>query len=447
MSLEKGLMVGVIPVSLSDLGSGVNNFSDVTTVPTEQNDLDLIALLGPPEYPLSSIDELVNSFGFDYSEIRYMAQIVFAPYIYLRNQIDNVMQRIRQWYNGYQLYRFSGKYNPWSVCFCLKHLVQRISGKEGYSGESVSKLVNLSTKNYWDRTGSPGLIQRQMELHPDEFCELANILFKEFAEHSNRDPFADIPSEAAIELPWSDFRLSDLATEDFNQSAFLNLALYSGYLTVRSSATVGIPNGELQRVWDAILRQMLLHSVSSNRSLLKKGKLLTELHNGKTDYLCQLIKGSCAILANHKSHKEFEYANIAVATINCAASFGVFTHPSQTDCCPFDYTINRESAAGQGNIDWVTLLHSTKNERNAFGMLVEFKHIPDDTVKSNRVGYGKAKKGLQQIKDKYYSLSMDRCVECIHIGISIGRGAVHAVSQLYMRDSTEEEWIETDSLV
>ncbi|KAJ2519983.1 hypothetical protein H4217_002342 [Coemansia sp. RSA 1939] len=115
MSLEKGLMVGVIPVSLSDLGSGVNNFSDVTTVPTEQNDLDLIALLGPPEYPLSSIDELVNSFGFDYSEIRYIAQIVFTPYSYLRNQIDDVMQSIRQWYNGYQLYRFGGKYNPWSL--------------------------------------------------------------------------------------------------------------------------------------------------------------------------------------------------------------------------------------------------------------------------------------------------------------------------------------------
>ncbi|KAJ2520121.1 hypothetical protein GGI11_002378, partial [Coemansia sp. RSA 2049] len=180
---------------------------------------------------------------------------------------------------------------------------------------------------------------------------------------------------------------------------------------------------------------------------LEKGKLLKELHRGKTDYLCQLIKSSCSVLANHKNHKEFEYANIAVVTINCAARYGVITHPDQPDISSFDYTINRESASGQGNVDWVTLLHSTANVRNAFGMVVEFKHIPDDQVESSRAGRGKAKRGFKQISDKHYNMTMARCVECIHIGMSIGRGVVHAESQLYKRDNSDSEWVEVDTLL
>ncbi|KAJ2692699.1 hypothetical protein GGH99_001562 [Coemansia sp. RSA 1285] len=232
-----------------------------------------------------------------------------------------------------------------------------------------------------------------------------------------------MPHDALVELPLAKFRLSDLATGHFNRDALLSLALYAGYLTVRSSTTVGIPNGELRCVWESILARMLLHSTSDSQCRLEKGKLLKELHRGKTDYLCQLIKSLCSVLANHKNHKELEYANIAVVTIN------------------------RESASGQGNVDWMTLLHSTANVRNAFGMVVEFKHILDDQVGSSRAGRGKAKRGFKQISDKHYNMTMARCVECIHIGMSIGRGVVHAESQLYKRDSSDSQWIEVDTLL
>ncbi|KAJ2550985.1 hypothetical protein EV175_003862 [Coemansia sp. RSA 1933] len=80
-------------------------------------------------------------------------------------------------------------------------------------------------------------------------------------------------------------------------------------------------------------------------------------------------------------------------------------------------------------------------------MVVEFKHIPDENVESFRVGLGKAKRGFKQIVEKFYNLTMDRCVECIHIGISVGRGVVHGESQLYKRANTDSEWAETDSLL
>ncbi|KAJ1726743.1 hypothetical protein LPJ72_006227, partial [Coemansia sp. Benny D160-2] len=165
MSLEKGLMAGVLPICLGDIGSGTNHH-DVTTVITEQNDLDLIALLGSPTYPLCSVDELVNSFGFNHKEVRAIAAVALAPYDYSHKQIDEVIQKIRQWYDGYQLYRFGGKYNPWSVCFYLKHLVQSILDEKSFSDADVSMLIESSDQDYWDSTGYPDLIKRQLELHP-----------------------------------------------------------------------------------------------------------------------------------------------------------------------------------------------------------------------------------------------------------------------------------------
>ncbi|KAJ2761759.1 hypothetical protein H4S06_001035, partial [Coemansia sp. BCRC 34490] len=446
-SREKGLMAGVFPISLGDLGSGANNFYDITMVPTKQDEYVDPTLIDPSELATDGSDEFIDSFGFNRSEVGSLAEIVLAPHKHLHNQIEDVMWTIKQWYDGYQFDRFRGKYNPWSVCFYFKHLTKNVRPTKVYTDEEALAFFKSCARNYWDETGSPGLIERQMELYPGEFCTLANELFREYALYSNLQPLTSMPHDALVELPLAKFRLSDLTTGHFNRDALLSLALYAGYLTVRSPTTVGIPNGELRCVWESILTRMLLRSTSDSQCRLEKGKLLKELHRGKTDYLCQLIKSSCSVLANHKNHKEFEYANIAVVTINCAARYGVITHPDQPDISSFDYTINRESASGQGNVDWVTLLHSTANVRNAFGMVVEFKHIPDDQVESSRAGRGKAKRGFKQISDKHYNMTMDRCVECIHIGMSIGRGVVHAESQLYKRDSSDAEWVEVDTLL
>ncbi|KAJ2494210.1 hypothetical protein GGI11_008944, partial [Coemansia sp. RSA 2049] len=245
-SREKGLMAGVFPISLGDLGSGANNFYDITMVPTKQSELNYIGALGASQHTMGGIDEFIDSFGFNRIEVGSLAEIVLAPHKYLHNQIEDVMWTIKQWYDGYQLYRFRGKYNPWSVCFYFNSLTQSISDAESYSDGDISMLIKSSAQNYWDETGSPGLIERQMELYPGEFCTLANELFREYALYSNLQPLTSMPHDALVELPLARFRLSDLATGHFNRDALLSLALYAGYLTVRSSTTVGIPNGELR---------------------------------------------------------------------------------------------------------------------------------------------------------------------------------------------------------
>ncbi|KAJ2554507.1 hypothetical protein EV175_002558, partial [Coemansia sp. RSA 1933] len=110
--LEKGLMAGVFPISLGDLGSGANNFYDVTMVPTKQDEYVDPALIDPSEHAMDGSDELIDSFGFNCGEVRSMAEIVLAPHEHLHDHVDAVTRTIKEWYNGYQFDRFSEKYNP-----------------------------------------------------------------------------------------------------------------------------------------------------------------------------------------------------------------------------------------------------------------------------------------------------------------------------------------------
>ncbi|KAJ2664302.1 hypothetical protein IWW48_000819, partial [Coemansia sp. RSA 1200] len=247
--LEKGLMVGVFPISLGDLGSGANNYVDVTLVPTTRDEIKTSAALCGFPHSRGGNDALVDSFGFNSREVRSMAEISLSVNSAFGDHIDDVVSTMRKWYNGYHFDRFGGKYNPWSTCFYLKELGKNVQPSSLLSEEKVLTLISSRACNYWDKTGSPGLIETQMELYPSEFCELANRLLAEYSDYLNTDPFNDQPSRTVVHLPSAEFSLSRLAAGEFNADAFLKLALHAGYLTIRNSTAVGIPDGELQYVW------------------------------------------------------------------------------------------------------------------------------------------------------------------------------------------------------
>ncbi|KAJ2384902.1 hypothetical protein GGI23_006830, partial [Coemansia sp. RSA 2559] len=120
--LEKGLMVGVFPIPLGELSSGANNYRDVITVPSNNAQYSNLAGLGFSGHSRSGRSILVDSFGFNYSEVRAMAEKSLADHVSLRDHIDDVMCTMKQWYDGYQFGRFRGKYNPWAVCYYLNEL-------------------------------------------------------------------------------------------------------------------------------------------------------------------------------------------------------------------------------------------------------------------------------------------------------------------------------------
>ncbi|KAJ2509655.1 hypothetical protein GGI11_005785, partial [Coemansia sp. RSA 2049] len=172
-----------------------------------------------------------------------------------------------------------------------------------------------------------------------------------------------------------------------------------------ASTAAGIPDGKLQYVWESLMEGLLLRHVSKDQIMMQKGNMLGELHRGRTDTLCYLATASHRVLANHNKYREFEYANLAVLAIYYAAKHGVLTHISQSEVSSADCVLVRELSAGQGRSDWVTLLHSSKNRRNEFGMIVEFKFIPNEKTGDPDFGKAKAEEGVNQIsKTKYASM-------------------------------------------
>ncbi|KAJ2616477.1 hypothetical protein EV177_001036, partial [Coemansia sp. RSA 1804] len=415
-------MVGIFPISLGDLRSGANNYVDVTLVPTTRDESKTSAALRGFLHSRGGNDALVNSFGFNSREVRSMAEISLSMNSAFGGHIDDVVSTMRKWYNGYHFGRFGGKYNPWSVCFYLKELGKDLQPSSLLSEENVLTLISSCARNYWDKTGSPGLIEAQMELYPSEFCELANRLLAEYSDYLNTDPFNDQPSRTVVHLPSAVFSLLRLAAGEFDADAFLKLVLHAGYLTIRSSTAVGIPDGELQYVWELLMERLLLRHVSKDQIMMQKGNMLGELHRGRTDTLCYLATASHGVLANHNKYQEFEYANLAVSTIYYAAKHGVLTHISQPEVSSADCVLVRELSAGQGRSDWVTFLHSSKNRRNEFGMIVEFKFIPNEKIGDPDFGKAKAEEGMNQIGKTKYASMLGSCVECIHIGLAIGFG-------------------------
>ncbi|KAJ2382038.1 hypothetical protein GGI23_007454 [Coemansia sp. RSA 2559] len=355
---------------------------------------------------------------------------------------------MKQWYDGYQFGRFRGKYNPWAVCYYLNELTGCVHPRSLPSDEDILALIKSCARNYWDKTGSTGVIEKQMEMAPSEFCEVANKLLQEYKEHMNPDIVTPQSPKTAVYMPSDEFTLSSLAPEKFKQRAFLNLMLCAGYLTARSPTTVGIPNGEVQRVWESILRRVLLRNMSTGQDGTWKGKLLNEFYRGKTDFFQMLMESAVVQLARHtNTYREMEYTNVAVGAIASATKLGILTPTHKRDINGLDYTMIREAAAGKGRADWVMLLYSTKNVRGAFGAIVELKFIPNAKVSDEKVGKAKAKEGIDQIEERLYGTLVNDCVECIHIGVAVGVATVHMASKLFKRDNAGSKWIPTDSLI
>ncbi|KAJ1904538.1 hypothetical protein LPJ81_002439 [Coemansia sp. IMI 209127] len=141
------------------------------------------------------------------------------------------------------------------------------------------------------------------------------------------------------------------------------------------------------------------------------------------------------------------YAHVAVAAIIYIPESGIYTHNNQPDISDVDITMSCEPAAGNDCADWVILLHSTKNVRTTFAMIVKLRHIPNEEIHNEELGKGKAEEGIDQIDEERYGALAENCVECIHIGMAVGLNTVHMASQLFKRDNAKSEWAPTDSLV
>ncbi|KAJ2885585.1 hypothetical protein IWW38_005310, partial [Coemansia aciculifera] len=131
-----------------------------------------------------------------------------------------------------------------------------------------------------------------------------------------------------------------------------------------------------------------------------------------------------------------------------------------------DMVMGRETPAGLGRLDCILHLNSTENLQSQFGVILEFKPIPNDAGTRNArstsdgiideaaidrqvstCGEQLAKDALNQIIRTDYGTALAGCVERMYIGMAIGNNAVFTKTKLYKRPTTSSEvWTEVDRL-
>ncbi|KAJ1886277.1 hypothetical protein LPJ81_006735, partial [Coemansia sp. IMI 209127] len=409
------------------MGSGANNIKDIRMVPCEESDIQGNILSASHPHSGSGLDALTDSFWFNASEVELMLDSSTHQCPRIAGHKTVILKTIRDWYNGYYIGRFRGKYNPWSVSSFIECLCNLLNQTSSTRAEDVKRIVKSAAKAYWVTTGTTGLIEAQIDRHRMQFIHLAKRLLRNYEitkikRHNRRRSRL----RESAHVPLVSTRLNLSSFDQFSEPGMLTLCLYAGYLTRRLSTSVCIPNHEVYQVWlQLFARAVLGTELADNSTNSERGALLTEFWQGKTDLLRTLATSSHGVLSNHTEYKEKDYANHVANTIMAVSRFGVLTHPKQRSVKVSHVIPMRENHAGVGRCDYTMRLYSTANHPNQFGVIIEFKLIPDAKRDDGAVHRELAHQALQQITTKNYDSCLLGCLERMDIGMAIGNNAVY----------------------
>ncbi|KAJ2496919.1 hypothetical protein GGH96_005494 [Coemansia sp. RSA 1972] len=443
--LIKGLLFGVFEIPLTEMGSGANNIKDIRMVPTEENDIRGSILSAAHPHSGSGMDALTDSFWFNTNEVELMLDNSTCWCAKIAQHKPLIMQTIRDWYNGYFIGRFRGKYNPWSVSSFIESLCLLLNQSD--ADPCVDEIVKSAARPYWVTTGTTGLIEAQIDKHGPQFIRLAKRLLRNYeVAKLTKNSSQHLRESSHVSLIST--RLNLISMEQFSEPGLLSLCLFAGYLTRRHSTSVCIPNHEVYQVWLALFARAVMGTeMADNSTNYEQGALLSELWQGKTDILCSLAISSHGVLSNHNKFLEKDYANHFANTILAVSRFGMLSHPQQQLVRLAHVVPIRENHSGLGKCDYIMLLYSTDNQPNQLGVVIEFKLITKDKRRDSKYHMERAQEAIKQIADRDYNTCLIGCLERIDIGVAIGNNVAYAIPQLYRRQTVDKPWHEVKSLV
>ncbi|KAJ2481835.1 hypothetical protein IWW56_001451 [Coemansia sp. RSA 2131] len=443
--LIKGLLFGVFEIPLTEMGSGANNIKDIRMVPTEENDIRGSILSASHPHSGSGMDALTDSFWFNTNEVELMLDNSTCWCAKIAQHKPLIMQTIRDWYNGYFIGRFRGKYNPWSVSSFIESLCLLLNQSD--AEPCVDEIVKSAARPYWVTTGTTGLIEAQIDKHGPQFIRLAKRLLRNY-EVAKLTKNTSQHLRESSHVPLISTRLNLISMEQFSEPGLLTLCLFAGYLTRRHSTSVCIPNHEVYQVWLALFARAVMGTeMADNSTNYERGALLSELWQGKTDILCSLAISSHGVLSNHNKFLEKDYANHFANTILAVSRFGMLSHPQQQLVRLAHVVPIRENHSGLGKCDYIMLLYSTDNQPNQLGVVIEFKLITKDKRRDCKYHMERAQEAIKQIADRDYNTCLIGCLERIDIGVAIGNNVAYAIPKLYRRKTVDKPWQEVKSLV
>ncbi|KAJ1851847.1 hypothetical protein LPJ73_002947, partial [Coemansia sp. RSA 2703] len=404
--MRKGLLVGVFEFPMMELGSGVNNIEPIRTIPTEKGIVLPSTCSAAHLGFLRGLDALVDLFWFNANEIELILDQSVEKYPSIREYRHCIMDTIKDWYNGYRIGCFSGKYNPWSVMSFIARLYTELGKhREPRSAEAMREIAQSAGYAFWVETGTTALIDTQIDKHRLEFADLARRLIAEYEYVKAGDQPSLGEPPTLVSLSDADLDLPSDWDNGFSEIALLSLCLYAGYLTRHEGANVCIPNREVYQVWTKLFaRAVMGNQISMSSILRQRGTMIQDFYCGKTDLLTKLVLQTHGVLSNHGKYMEKDYANLVANTLMVAGHFGLLTHPSQKSVDPSHAVVNREAQAGNGRCDYAMRLFGTDEMPNHFGIIIEFKLIPENKAKDSDHCEQLAANALSQITDKRYPM-------------------------------------------
>ncbi|KAJ2611358.1 hypothetical protein EV177_003524 [Coemansia sp. RSA 1804] len=413
------------------MGSDANKIKDIRMVPCEESNIQGNILSTSHPHSGSRLDALTDSFWFNVNEIELMLDSSAQQCPRILDHKPAILKTVREWYNGYYIGRFRGKYNPWSASSFIESLCNLLNKTTSNKADDVKRIVNSAAKAYWVTTGSTSLIEAQIDRHRVQFIRLAKRLLRnyELTKVKRRDRrHSRLRESSHVSLVSTCLSLTSFDNDQFSETAMFTLCLYAGYLTRHLSTSVCIPNHEVYQVWlQLFARAVLGTELADSSTNSKRGALLSKFWQGRTDLLRTFATSSHGVLSNHKEYKENDYTNHVANTIMAVSRFGVLTHPKQKSVKVLHVIPIRENHAGVGCCDYTMRLYSTSNQPNQFGAIIEFKLIPD--AKRDNVDFRRdlSEQALEQITTKNYDSCLLGCLERMDIGMAIGNNAVYTV--------------------
>ncbi|KAJ2555909.1 hypothetical protein EV175_002160 [Coemansia sp. RSA 1933] len=440
--LLRGLLFGVFEIPLTEMGSGANNVEDICAVPCEESVIQGNILSATTPHSGNGLDALADSFWFNTEELGKMLDNVARIFPLVVDQKAVILDTMREWYDGYYIGRFSGKYNPWSVSAFIANLYGILSRPAG-STSDLERAIRTSARSHWVSTGTTTPIERQIDSHGSQFAHLAKRLLTNFeatrmGNQPQRAPICRLDS-ALVDMAGAN-------SEQFTEPKVLMMCLYAGYLTRHTPSTVRIPNREVYREWVRLYARSVLGPENAAMCLnYEQGRMLREFWRGRTDYLREVSLMPLSSLRNHNRFREREFADHVSGAIAVARYYGALTPPSQATVDLAQAPIVREPEVGTGKSDIVMRLYSTNNVPNHLGVIIECKWIPDKDRDNEAAHRALAKNALSQIVRNRYYACLDGCLERLDIGLAICDMVAEIEVRRYKRTAGTGAWRRVES--
>ncbi|KAJ2530142.1 hypothetical protein EV175_007320, partial [Coemansia sp. RSA 1933] len=99
-------------IPLTEMGSEANNIEDIRMVPCGESDIQGNILSTSHPHSGSGLDVLTDSFWFNANEVELMLDNSAQKCPRIVGHKPVILKTICDWYNGYYIGRFRGKYNP-----------------------------------------------------------------------------------------------------------------------------------------------------------------------------------------------------------------------------------------------------------------------------------------------------------------------------------------------